>query len=126
MSITVEESIFDNFPFLRSVRVPSTTPPSAKTGIRLRNQKSAVVTLLVKNFAQKSHFDNFSAKSFEWTGIGKGSYGEENSACRRYTELKRASSKSKVANCKSPILTIVLFGSRGSTAREKEDNKWVL
>jgi hypothetical protein len=43
----------------------------SKTGIWLRNQESAVVTLLVKNFAQKNHFDNFSAKSFEWTGVEK-------------------------------------------------------
>ena len=71
MSVAVEKSFFDNFLSLKSGRVPSTTLPSAKTGIRLRNQKSAVVTLLVKNFAQKSHFDNFSAKSFEWTGIEK-------------------------------------------------------
>jgi hypothetical protein len=46
---------------------------------------------------------------------------------RKYNKNKNKKKiPGKVANFKSPFLTIVLFGSRGSTEREKEDNKWVL
>jgi hypothetical protein len=67
-------------------------------GTSLDHQKSAV-TLSVKIFPRKATSTTFPQKSFEWTRIGKGSYGEENSACRRYAERKRTSSESNVANC---------------------------
>ena len=100
-------------------------------GTSLDHQKSAV-TLSVKIFPRKATSTTFPQKSFEWTGTGKGSYGEENSACRRYTELKRTSSESKVANCntlnykgefRARVATDVLR-SWGSTAHRDQTTTW--
>jgi hypothetical protein len=77
VSIAVEKSIFDNFFPSEEWKSPFDNSSFSKTGIWLRNQESAVVTLWVKNFAQKNHFDNFSAKFLRMDQGRKGSYGEE-------------------------------------------------
>jgi hypothetical protein len=126
VSIAVKKSIFDNFSSLKSGRVPSTTLPSAKTGIRLLNQESAVVTLLVKNFAQKSHFDNFSTKSFGWTGIGKAATVKNlcvpslHSDCREDPVRKARSSIVRREIFRVTFIITVLIDDWGNTTAKRQ------